>query len=85
MDSRHVIAVLALADRHWMKFELVRKQNFGFVAPFRNVEPEKAVRPLPQVGKLSDVVFAHAFAIDPAQLHRESPFNVVSTPRQDRS
>jgi len=37
----------------------------------------------PQVRQLSQVVVVHAFGIDPAQLHGQSSFHFVSTPRSN--
>jgi hypothetical protein len=36
MDSRNVVAVPAFADRHWMKFELLREQHLGDELPSRS-------------------------------------------------
>ncbi len=79
MDSRNVVTVLAFGDRHWMKAELVRQDRLGLVAPLWDVEPDESVGTLPQIRQLGHVVIAHAVRVDPAQLHGEPPFHVIST------
>jgi len=80
MDPGNVVTVFAFGDRHRMKVKLIRQDRLGIVAPLVNVEPEKSVGALAQSRQLSQVGVAHSVGIDPAQLHRQSPFHVVSPP-----
>jgi hypothetical protein len=79
MHSGNVVAVLAFADRYRMEVELARQQRLGIVAPFGKVEPKEPVGALPQVRQLGQIMVAHAFGVDPAQLHGEPPFHIFYT------
>jgi hypothetical protein len=80
MDSGNVGTVFAFGDRHWMEVKLICQDRLAIVAPLGNVEPEKSVGALPQSRQLSQAGVAHSGGIDPAQLHRQSPFHIVPPP-----
>jgi len=46
MDSRNVVTVPALGDRHWMKLKLIRQDRLGVLTPLGNVQPEESVSAL---------------------------------------
>ena len=81
MDSRNVVPAPALIDRYGMKVKLIREHSLCFVTPFRNVKPNEPVGAFPQLWQLGQVLVAYAIGLDPAQLHGQSPFKIVSTPR----
>jgi hypothetical protein len=84
MNAWNVVAVSALGDRHRMEAEVAFEKHLCLIAPLRNIEPEEAIGLFSQGRQIGHIMVAHAVGVDPSQLHGESPFHVVSTPRHNR-